>query len=153
LAPSLPATTGASALRIISVKFVAVVLAVFVTTSHAADISRQKLQRMFDQMQQKSHWDVTQPLLWGYFFSNPTCEPLDKATPLLSEMGYRIVGIHLADKKSVSEPDEWWLHIERVEVHTVESLDARNHEFNDFAMARGIAMYDGMDVGPASGDH
>jgi hypothetical protein len=43
-----------------------VVMAVFVTTSHAADISRQKLQRMFDQMQQKSHWDVTQPLLWVF---------------------------------------------------------------------------------------
>lgn len=130
-----------------------VALVVIASTSHAADISRQKLQRMFDQMQQKSHWDLTQPLLWGYFFNSPTREPLDKAMPLLSEMGYRIVGIHLADKKSASEPDEWWLHVERVEVHTLDSLDARNHEFNDFAIAHDIAKYDGMDVGPATGNH
>jgi Regulator of ribonuclease activity B len=138
-------------LKVISVSIVAVVVALFSATSAAADISRQKLQGMFDQMQRQSHWDRTQPLLWGYFFNNPTREPLDKAAPLLSAMGYRIVGIYLAEKKSMSAPDKWWLHIERIEVHTVDSLDMRNREFNDFATAHGIALYDGMDVGPASG--
>jgi hypothetical protein len=38
--------------------------------------------------------------------------------------------------------------VDRVEIHTVDSLDARNHEFNDFARVNGIALYDGMDVGP-----
>jgi hypothetical protein len=119
--------------------------------SNAANIPRQNLERMFDQMQRQSHWDISKPLLWGYFFVNPTREPLDRAAPLLSAMGYQVVKIYLADKKSASAPDQWWLHIERVEVHTVDSLDARNHEFNDFAASHGIAVYDGMDVGPASG--
>lgn len=113
----------------------------------AANIPQEKLQRMFDQMQQKSHWDLSQPLLWGYFFNNPTREPLDRAAPLLAAMGYRVVGIYLAEKKSPSTPDLWWLHIERAEIHSVDSLDARNHEFNNFAAAHGIAVYDGMDVG------
>jgi hypothetical protein len=105
------------ALKVISVSIVAAVFALFSATSACADISRQKLQRMFDRMQQQSHWDLTQPLLWGYFFNNPTREPLDKAAPLLSAMGYRIIGIYLADKKLMSAPDRWWLHIERIEVH------------------------------------
>ena len=136
-------------LRFIAVVFVLALFALGAPKSLSADISPQQLQRMFDQMQRESHWDLKQPLLWGYFFFNPTREPLDKAAPILATMGYRIVGVEKVTPKTISAPDKWRLHVERVEVHTVDSLDVRNHELNEFARANGIALYDGMDVGPA----
>ena len=137
-------------LRFIAAAFVSVLLALGAAKSLSAEISRQQLERMFDQMQRQSHWDLNRPLLWGYFFFNPTREPLDKAAPILAAMGYRIVGVEPVTHKAISGPDKWRLHVERVEVHTVGSLDARNHELNEFARTNGIDLYDGMDVGPAS---
>jgi hypothetical protein len=92
---------------------VAIVITGLPLTTNAANIPRENLERMFNQMQRQSHWDLSKPLLWGYFFVNPTREPLDRAAPLLSAMGYQVVKIYLADKKSASAPDQWWLHIER----------------------------------------
>jgi hypothetical protein len=137
-------------LRFIAVAFVSVLFALGAAKSQSADISRQQLQRMFDQMNQQSHWDLKQPLLWGYFFFNPTREPLDKAASLLAAIGYRVVGVEQVTPKTNLAPNKWRLHVERVEVHTVDSLDVRNHDLNDFARTNGIALYDGMDVGPAS---
>jgi hypothetical protein len=114
-----------------------------------ANISREKLQEMFDRMARSAPWDLTKPVLWGYFFKNPTRAPLDDAVPLLASEGYRIVGVYPSKRNSASDHEVWWLHVERVELQTVDSLDARNHELNDFAREHGIAQYDGMDVGRA----
>jgi len=40
------------------------------------------------------------------------------------------------------------LHVERAEVHSEASLDARNQELQALAEANGVEDYDGMDVGP-----
>ena len=49
-------------------------------------------------------------------------------------------------------PDEnqpgFWLHVEKVETHSPDSLDDRNQEFCRMADAYHV-NYDGMDVGPA----
>jgi hypothetical protein len=39
-----------------------------------------------------------------------------------------------------------WLHVERVETHSVDTLDARNQELDQIAREFGV-KYDGMDVG------
>lgn len=62
-------------------------------------------------------------------------------------MGYRIVDI--SKRPNASTPTRWRLHIERVEVQTVDSLDARNHEFYELAAKMNLYSYDGMDVGSA----
>jgi hypothetical protein len=131
-----------------TVAFVAALLVLGAANAWSSNISREQLQTMFAQMQQQSHWDLSKPLLWGYFFISPTREPLDKAAHLLAAMGYRVVGISPVGRSPSPVPDRWRLHVDRVEIHTVDSLDARNHEFNDFARVNGIALYDGMDVGP-----
>jgi hypothetical protein len=59
------------AFRTIAVVFVLVLSGLGAAESLAADISRQQLQRMFDQMQKEAHWDLTKPMLWGYYFFNP----------------------------------------------------------------------------------
>lgn len=107
-------------------------------------ISRDMLERMFAQIRAGSGWDLSKPLLWGYFFLDPDRVTLDRASKVLVERGYRLVAIEQVGDRL------WRLHVERPEVHTVDTLDARNREFYAFARAQGLRSYDGMDVGPAS---
>jgi hypothetical protein len=111
--------------------------------AHASGpISRAQLEQMFSGMRSSAPWDVDGPLLWGYFFTSPDRKSVDRAGEILVGQGYRLVEIH-------RKGGVWWLHVERVERHTVDSLDARNTEFYAFAKQEGLATYDGMDVGSA----
>ncbi|MDI1366355.1 MAG: ribonuclease E inhibitor RraB [bacterium] len=105
---------------------------------------------MFTNMRTGAPWNVDAPLLWGYFFTSQDKSSLETASKALIGQGYRLVDIHLGDKEKRTDPDIWWLHVERVELHTVESLDARNAQFYAFAAKFRRVQYDGMDVGPAS---
>jgi len=117
------------------------------SASEAATISRDQLEQMFAQIRSTSGWDLSRPLLWGYFFLDGDRAALERAAGLLAERGYRPVGIERVGK---GRRAVWKLHVERVEVHTVDTLDQRNSDLNAFAMAQGLGSYDGMDVGPAS---
>lgn len=116
-------------------------------------ITRDQLQEMFDSMSSKSGWDVSKPLVWGYFFTHSSRLPLENAAMLLANQGYRVVDIHIGDKDLPSDSDVWWLHVEKIEVHTVDTLDGRNREFYRLAESLGLDSYDGMDVGPAEQKH
>jgi Regulator of ribonuclease activity B len=65
----------------------------------------------------------------------------------------RFVEIFLSDKEDPSEPDLWWLHVEKVEIHTPETLDRQNMSFYEFADDHDLTSYDGMDVGPEPVTH
>jgi hypothetical protein len=108
----------------------------------APPISRAQLEQMFSNMRSSAPWNVDGPLLWGYFFTSPDHAKIDRAAKMLIDQGYRLVEVH-------RDKGVWWLHVERVEHHTVDSLDARNAEFYAFAQREGLSTYDGMDVGPA----
>ena len=103
-----------------------------------------KLETMFAQMRANTKWNVDGPLLWGYFFLDPSAEKLKHAATDLEAMGYRVVGIAPGAGRQVFR-----LHVERVEAHTPASLNARNNEFYALAEKYSLASYDGMDVGPA----
>ena len=107
-------------------------------------ISRDMLERMFAQIRASSGWDLSKPLKWGYFFIDPDRAALDRASKVLVERGYRLVTIEQVGDQL------WRLHVERAEIHTVDTLDERNRELYAFAQAQGLSSYDGMDVGPAS---
>jgi len=106
---------------------------------------------MFANISQKTKWDMSKDMLWGYFFTDPSREKLDLVAKDLSRRGYRIVDVYLSEKEDRSSPDLWWLHVERIETHTVESLLKRNAELSEFAKSHKLGSYDGMDVGPVSG--
>jgi hypothetical protein len=72
---------------------------------------------------------------------------------LLASQGYRVVDIHTGDKDSPSDSDVWWLHVEKIEVHTVATLGGRNRAFYRLAESLGLDSYDGMDVGPVEQKH
>ena len=109
-------------------------------------IERVELVEMFENIRAKTTWNMSCDMLWGYFFTDSDPEKLVHAGDLLAERGYRVV--------SVRPPEDdpaglHWLHVERVETHSVDSLYARNSELNDFAEELELNSYDGMDVGPA----
>jgi hypothetical protein len=113
-------------------------------------ISRPQLEAMFGDMRKSAPWNVDGALLWGYFFTSGDKGSLERLGQTLTAQGYRLVEIHLGDKAAARDPDIWWLHIEKVERHTVDSLDARNQEFYALSAKQSGVQYDGMDVGPAS---
>jgi hypothetical protein len=100
---------------------------------------------MFANMRTRTKWDVDGPLLWGYFFFDPSEVKLKQAADELANAGYHIVSL-----EAVPEKGTYRLHVEKVETHTPASLDARNNDFYELAGRYSIASYDGMDVGPAS---
>jgi hypothetical protein len=116
--------------------------AVFAQSSRRIHLTQ--LEDMFVNMRAKTKWDVDGPLLWGYFFLDPSDEKLKRAATELQSSGYRVVSIQQTDAKKLFR-----LHVERVEVHTPMSLHFRNNELYALAEKQGLASYDGMDVGPA----
>ena len=102
---------------------------------------------MFDQIKQQGTWNIEDRCLWGYFFTDRDQSKLDAAGKLLQEQGYRYVGIIYPDQQD-DDQTLLFLHVERVEAHSVESLLTRNDEFYEFARKHGLGSYDGMDVGP-----
>ena len=65
----------------------------------------------------------------------------------LGDAGYRVIALYLEDKDNRKDPDLWWLHVEKTEVHTPDSLHERNQALYRFAEEHGLDAYDGMDVG------
>ncbi len=107
-------------------------------------IQRNSIDAMFSQMRAKAPWNVDGPLLWGYFFFDRSQEKLQSAASELAAKGYRVVSIEQVPGGMFR------LHVEQIEVHTPESLDARNQELYALADRLKIDSYNGMDVGPAA---
>ena len=106
-------------------------------------ITLDDLREMFTNMRRDAPWNADGDLLWGYFFTDRNPEKLQPVAERLSTAGYRVVRLYPTDDGSTH-----FLHVERVETHTPESLHARNQEFYALASEIGIESYDGMDVGP-----
>ncbi|KAF1706464.1 hypothetical protein CSC71_14325 [Pseudoxanthomonas sangjuensis] len=112
-------------------------------------ITKDQLIEMFGNMPRGPGWDTSKQMLWGYFFTGRSKEKLQKAAALLEQQGYRVVDIYLSDKDDPKGRDLWWLHVEKVEIHSPDTLDQRNRQLYRFADEQGLDSYDGMDVGPA----
>lgn len=108
----------------------------------------EQLDEMFTNIAENTDWDISGNMLWGYFFTHSEPAKLEKAKEILLSKGYRFVEIYLSDKDEQDEPDKFWLHVEKVETHSPNSLDERNNELYIFANEFGLDSYDGMDIGP-----
>ncbi len=103
----------------------------------------QQMEQMFANMRAETKWDVDGDMLWGYFFTDPDTNKLERGAKRLTASGYRFVRIYPTDDKSTCV-----LHVERIEKHTPQTLQVRNGEFERLASELGLESYDGMDVGP-----
>lgn len=101
------------------------------------------LEAMFADMRSRTRWNVDGPLLWGYYFLDTRRERLSRLAGTLRREGYRVVTL----ERTSAAPARYQLHVERVELHTAQTLHARNAHFYALATQHGIASYDGMDVG------
>src|SRR4051812_35086360 len=85
------------------------------TTAHTKKtmMTLQQMEDMFANMRAKTKWDVDGEMLWGYFFTDPNTNKLERASQHLTTIGYRLVLIYPTDDKSTHV-----LHVERIEKHT-----------------------------------
>jgi hypothetical protein len=104
-------------------------------------IEREQVELMFDNMRAGTGWNVSGPMLWGYFFVDEKKSDLEKLKDQLMSDGYQFVRLH--------RNDGWNLHVEKIEPHTPETLHNRNLALYALAAKYGVDCYDGMDVGPA----
>ena len=111
-------------------------------------ITIDQLEAMFENISEKTDWDLHEKMLWGYFFTHREPEALEPIRDELTAEGYRFVDLYQSDEKDQDGPPLWWLHVEKEEIHTPQSLDQRNDTLYLLAARHGVDSYDGMDVGP-----
>lgn len=105
-------------------------------------ITKTDIELLFKKMR-KAGWNMEQDLAWGYFFKHETIEPLKQLADILQKRGYEVVDINQ------SFPDKmYWLQLEKIEQHSIDSLDIRNQKLYQLAQQKNIHAYDGMDVSP-----
>lgn len=103
-------------------------------------IGLDKIEELFDNMKSNGV-NTDREMLYGYFFTNKTREPLQKLADELKKQSYKFVDIY---------PDEnnlLWLHIEKIEIHNPKSLFARNQQLYALADKYRLDSYDGFDIG------
>lgn len=106
-----------------------------------------QLEEMFVGIAAGPKWDMSKPMLWGYFFTDESREKLEALVPELEQRGCRFVALFIPELDEGQSP-YFFLHVEREEMHSPDTLFARNAEFYALADEYGLESYDGMDVGP-----
>jgi len=110
-------------------------------------ITLKTLQDMFADIREETAWNIDAPMLWGYFFKDKSAEKLDAVIPELVALGFRYVDLYLPDFEE-GEDEFYFLHVEKEEMHTPDSLFELNSQLDAFADRHKLDAYDGMDVGP-----
>ena len=113
----------------------------------APRISLPQLETMFSNMRAQTHWNIDGPMLWGYYFLDADRVKLDVVSTALASQGYRVVAI-----QKINGREDYRLHVEKVEVHTPQTLYARDVDLEALARKYKLRSYDGMDVGPPPAD-
>ena len=113
----------------------------------AACMPGASVEDMFAHIRAKTKWDLDHDMVWGYFFVAKSAKPLPGLAAALKKGGYQLV-----DDMHRDDRGQYWLHVEKIETHSVESLDRRDREFCDLAATFPDVEYDGMDVGPVGGE-
>jgi len=111
-------------------------------------IDIQTIEEMFADIREKTDWNIDGPMLWGYFFTDSSRDKLKKLADVLEQQGYTFVELFIPEIDD-GEEEYHFLHVERIEPHTVLSLHERNQQLYALAEKHDIDTYDGMDVGPA----
>ncbi len=106
-----------------------------------------QLEEMFASIAEGARWDMSQPMLWGYFFTDRSRDKLESIIPTLERDGCRYVDLFIPELDEGQEP-YYFLHVEKEEIHSPASLFERNSQFYALADLHALDSYDGMDVGP-----
>ena len=108
------------------------------------------INEIFDAARSEDKWNIDEEMLYSYYFVDEDIDKLEKLGNELEKRGYDFIDIfELADEKTDEATGEYLLHIDKTEIHTPESLAARNVEFQNLADEYEIASYDGWEFGEA----
>ncbi len=111
------------------------------------------IREIFNQAKSEDNWDLSEEMLYSYYFVDKSVDNLEKLGLKLEADGYDFVDIfELGDEQTDESTGEYLLHIDKVETHTPESLATRNVEFQKLADEYEIATYDGWEFGEVGGD-
>ncbi|MBP6214176.1 MAG: tetratricopeptide repeat protein [Pyrinomonadaceae bacterium] len=85
--------------------------------------------------------ETDKPLLYGYFFFDKDKSKLELLAADLTQQKYSLVRLEQ------NEDGVFVLHVEKVEVHSADSLLQREEELRSLATRFSVTTYDGWDVG------
>jgi hypothetical protein len=107
-------------------------------------ISKVALSELFESIAAETAWDMRSSMMWSYFFADQDQAKLEALRPILEIAGYRFVTY----LESPSDDTQvYFLQVDRVETHSVDSLHTRNENLALLAYRFGLT-YDGLDVAP-----
>ncbi len=106
------------------------------------------IREIFAEAKQEDNWNTDELMLYSFYFVDTSVEKLEKLGLKLEADGYDFVDIfELGDEETEKPTGEYLLHIDKMEVHTPESVAQRNVEFQLLANEFEIETYDGWEFG------
>ena len=106
------------------------------------------INELFNAAKTEDGWNLDEEMLFSYYFVDKDVDKLEKLGEHLDAEGYDFVDIfELGDEETNESTGEYLLHIDKVEIHTPESLAQRNVEFQKLADEYEIETYDGWEFG------
>jgi hypothetical protein len=113
-----------------------------------AESQLESINEIFDKARTEDKWNTEGEMLYSFYFVDTDVDKLEKLGLKLEADGYDFVDIfELGDEETDESTGEYLLHIDKVEIHTPESLAQRNVEFQTLANEYEIASYDGWEFG------
>ncbi len=106
------------------------------------------IREIFADAKREDNWNLAEEMLYSYYFVDQSVDKLEKLGLKLEADDYDFIDIfELGDEETEKSTGEYLLHIDKVEIHTPETLALRNVEFQKFADEYEIATYDGWEFG------
>lgn len=111
------------------------------------------IREIFAEAKQEDNWNTDEPMLYSFYFVDKSVDKLEKLGLKLEADGYDFIDIfELGDEETEKSTGEYLLHIDKIEVHTPESVAQRNVEFQKLANEFEIETYDGWEFGEIGDD-
>ncbi|MGI8640384.1 MAG: ribonuclease E inhibitor RraB [Pyrinomonadaceae bacterium] len=108
----------------------------------------ESIEQVFAAATEEDKWDLTEDMLYSYYFVDEDVDKLEELGLYLDRQGYDFIDVfELGDEETGESTGENLLHIDKVETHTPQSLAERNVEFSKLAQEYEIASYDGWEFG------
>ncbi len=106
------------------------------------------IREIFKDAKTQDNWNLDEEMLFSYYFVDKSVDKLEKLGLKLEADGYDFLDVfELGDEKTDESTGEYLLHIDKVEIHTPESLAKRNVEFAKLAEDYELKTYDGWEFG------
>ena len=106
------------------------------------------IREIFNTARTEDGWKTDEEMLYSFYFVGKDVDKLEKLGLELEKQGYDFIDIfELGEEETEKPTGEYLLHIDKVEIHTPDSLAARNVEFQKLADEYEIESYDGWEFG------